>query len=61
MVRQYKYICREHGCKAKAFTQMGNGLRAPWAPFTIRIRSPALRRGAPDSENCSISAITTSY
>ena len=27
MVRQYKDICREYGCKAKVFTQMGNGLR----------------------------------
>ena len=27
MVRQYKDICREFGCKAKVFTQMGGGLR----------------------------------
>lgn len=27
MVRQYKDICREYGCKAKVFTQMAGGLR----------------------------------
>ena len=27
MVRQYKDICKEYGCKAKVFTQMAGGLR----------------------------------
>ena len=27
MVRQYKDICAEYGCKAKVFTQMKNGMK----------------------------------
>ena len=28
MVRQYKDLCTEHGCRAKVFTQMKSGLKS---------------------------------
>ena len=47
MVRQYKDICREYGCKAKVFTQMGNGLRGAMGSFHDTDQEPcAAARGS---------------
>jgi len=47
MVRQYKDICREYGCKAEVFTQMGNGLRGAMGSFHDTDQEPcAAARGS---------------